>query len=615
MLAYVYNFLPSISAVTGVSPQRYLWRVAVALHISPRLLVAFVSKSHYESLGAIVSPAKRPAYQSLVNTAFYLNLVELATLCGVTYISNKENYPVHEKFFTLFMMVSLVYMLVVVRVFSCVETGLSPAMKRSFLHKKCIFGLKLAATAGLMFFFYRHRVYCLPKAFSWFSLCEYVIATCNMLYHVSVALDFSEHDLIVGQIVYSPPTQNATGITSSAVDTSIIKGDAGLNPDVKIEPSTETSSQSGSLVSQSSSNAKVNELNINPSDLMEDKLRQEKESVSNDISGSSLRKRGVSNVDEADGKLKNVETSAYFRLNSSSESVSKLHDHESPTASSEFLPSSSVTSSLSRSTSGFSAGSSSVGVSESVSLEAIYSRNRQESSDTMNDRLLDEEGDSQTGFQVNNKVGLEDLKIDGVTAPLCGHLDDKSGVEGDTESICTNPLSLPARVSHSGSSDLSDEANSSLTLRQTRNEMQPPEKSCIRDTEPVGNLNSFHSSPSPSLPLSSCTSSHSDNPIISSQVACTISTVNSVASPPVLSCSDAFSSSQLHQRFRNLSSENEISSSSIAKDDDSGRLLSAPASAQSSVKQLPNVETDPTSRVPSFSGVAVDEKTSKAHKE
>ena len=35
------------------------------------------------------------------------------------------------------------------------------------------------------------------SAFSWFSLCEYVIATCNMLYHVSVALDFSDEHLIV----------------------------------------------------------------------------------------------------------------------------------------------------------------------------------------------------------------------------------------------------------------------------------------------------------------------------------------------------------------------------------------------------------------------------------
>lgn len=88
----MYNFLPSISAVTGVSPQRYLWRVAVALHISPRLLVAWVARAYYQGLAAQVPAARRPAYLTLVTAAFYLNITELITLCGVTYISNKENY-------------------------------------------------------------------------------------------------------------------------------------------------------------------------------------------------------------------------------------------------------------------------------------------------------------------------------------------------------------------------------------------------------------------------------------------------------------------------------------------------------------------------------------------
>ncbi|KAK9738229.1 Transaldolase/Fructose-6-phosphate aldolase [Popillia japonica] len=33
---HVYNVIPSISAITGVSPQKYLWRLSVALHIGPR---------------------------------------------------------------------------------------------------------------------------------------------------------------------------------------------------------------------------------------------------------------------------------------------------------------------------------------------------------------------------------------------------------------------------------------------------------------------------------------------------------------------------------------------------------------------------------------------------
>ncbi|XP_071526368.1 post-GPI attachment to proteins factor 2-like [Panulirus ornatus] len=214
----VYNFLPSISAVTGVSPQRYLWRVAVALHISPRLLVAWVARAYYTALAAHVPVVRRPAYLTLVDAAFYLNLTELATLCGVTYISNKENYPVHEKLFTLFMLVSLVYMLCVIRVVRAVRHTLSPRLLRSFSQKKWLFGIKLASTGGLLFFFWRHRVYCQPMAFSWFSLCEYVIATCNMLYHVSVALDFSEEHLIVGHIVStaSTPSASSNSISTTA---------------------------------------------------------------------------------------------------------------------------------------------------------------------------------------------------------------------------------------------------------------------------------------------------------------------------------------------------------------------------------------------------------------
>ncbi|XP_037782706.1 LOW QUALITY PROTEIN: uncharacterized protein LOC119579048 [Penaeus monodon] len=211
----VYNFLPSISAVTGVSPQRYLWRVAVALHISPRLLVAWVARAYYNSLAAHVPAARRPAYLTLVAASFYLNLTELATLCGVTYISNKENYPVHEKLFTLFMLVSLVYMLCVIRVLRAVKEQLSPRLLRSFAQKKWLFGVKLTSTGGLLFFFWRHRVYCQPMAFSWFSLCEYVIATCNMLYHVSVALDFSEEHLIVGHIISSTAALASSASTNS----------------------------------------------------------------------------------------------------------------------------------------------------------------------------------------------------------------------------------------------------------------------------------------------------------------------------------------------------------------------------------------------------------------
>lgn len=89
----VYNIIPSISAITGVSPQRYLWRVCIALHIGPRFAIAAVYRNFYRALNAKLVPAEhRPGIHVLIKVVFVLHLVEIASLCCVTYVSNKENY-------------------------------------------------------------------------------------------------------------------------------------------------------------------------------------------------------------------------------------------------------------------------------------------------------------------------------------------------------------------------------------------------------------------------------------------------------------------------------------------------------------------------------------------
>lgn len=48
------------------------------------------------------------------------------------------------------------------------------------------------------------KLYCVKfiifflTAFSWFSFCEYVIASANMGFHVTVILDFPKEQLVVG---------------------------------------------------------------------------------------------------------------------------------------------------------------------------------------------------------------------------------------------------------------------------------------------------------------------------------------------------------------------------------------------------------------------------------
>ncbi|KAK7874484.1 hypothetical protein R5R35_001569 [Gryllus longicercus] len=193
----VYNVIPSISAITGISPQRYLWRICIAFHIGPRVVIASVYRSYYRQLLSLSKHATDAKAIRLLDVCFWLNVVEIAALCGVTYISNRENYPIHEKIFILFMFGSLSYMLATIKVFKLLRPNMTETEKTSYLFKKCLFILSICCTVGLLIFFLKHRLLCHEMAFSWFSLCEYCIASANMAFHVTVVLDFPTENLLV----------------------------------------------------------------------------------------------------------------------------------------------------------------------------------------------------------------------------------------------------------------------------------------------------------------------------------------------------------------------------------------------------------------------------------
>lgn len=72
----VSNYLPSISAAVGsYSPQKYVWRFCIAIHSAPRYLIAYM-------------------YYNLVHGSliiYLVNLVEVSSLIGLTFISSTEN--------------------------------------------------------------------------------------------------------------------------------------------------------------------------------------------------------------------------------------------------------------------------------------------------------------------------------------------------------------------------------------------------------------------------------------------------------------------------------------------------------------------------------------------
>ncbi|KAG8189016.1 hypothetical protein JTE90_014530 [Oedothorax gibbosus] len=194
----VFNFCPSVSAITGISPQRYVWRISVALHSTPRLLLASVYYSHYLRKSKNVEDESKSFYKNIVKMNYWFHVTEIMALIGVTYISNKENYPVHEKIFIIFMAASISYMLS-----TCILSGLNksptPTNLENLSYRTKLFLCVIIAltSLGMMYFFYKHRVYCEELAFSWFALCEYVICFANMAFHATIIWDMPAEEIVI----------------------------------------------------------------------------------------------------------------------------------------------------------------------------------------------------------------------------------------------------------------------------------------------------------------------------------------------------------------------------------------------------------------------------------
>lgn len=202
------NVIPSISAVTGVTPGAYVWRICIALHSAPRFAVGFIHFNNYKNRILYISEKYRGLYMSLIRINFWVYAVENFCLVAVTFISNKENYPIHEKIFVVFMFSCCIYMLLNTIIFKWSRSGpMTENELFAYKIKKYMWVCIMLSTAALLYCFVLHRFYCVPFAFSFFSASEYLIAYSNMTYHVSAYYEFPDYQIVYCQM-NTYPNQN-----------------------------------------------------------------------------------------------------------------------------------------------------------------------------------------------------------------------------------------------------------------------------------------------------------------------------------------------------------------------------------------------------------------------
>lgn len=186
----VSNTMPSISAITGFTPQRYIWRMCIALHSMPRFVIGFVYWYYYLQRECLVQAVMSLVYRYLVNLTFFVYVIENACLIGITYIASVENYTVHEKLFITFMVSSLLYELLTIILFHWSHPVMNSNITKSYNLKRFCFLSILLFTSAMLYFFYLHRYHCIPGAFTKFAYCEYAIVVLNITYHYTATYDF-----------------------------------------------------------------------------------------------------------------------------------------------------------------------------------------------------------------------------------------------------------------------------------------------------------------------------------------------------------------------------------------------------------------------------------------
>ncbi|GJQ69076.1 hypothetical protein Trydic_g6240 [Trypoxylus dichotomus] len=208
----VYNIIPSISAITGVSPQRYLWRLSVAIHIGPRYIIAATHRSYLRSfIGKDADLDVQRAICRWLEVAFWCNVLEVSALAGVTYISNMENYFLHEKLFMFFMFCSLWHMLASLKALQniAISKKNSKMFGQEIFYKKILLIISIISTVFMAAFFAEHRLLCRELAFSRFAFCEYIIATANIMYHCTLISHFPSEHLVIARGLHKTKHENA----------------------------------------------------------------------------------------------------------------------------------------------------------------------------------------------------------------------------------------------------------------------------------------------------------------------------------------------------------------------------------------------------------------------
>lgn len=153
----VRNYLPSISAAIGsYNPPKLVWRLAICLHLPPRLAMCKMYLEYYKD-------AIRMNRRTFAYIACGLNVIENFALLSLSLWTSADDYDLHRNAFITFIVCSEFYMLIS---YFLNKNGRKLALlaieEKSLRYKRNLFIINLISFLLAGYCFLRHNDLCEP---------------------------------------------------------------------------------------------------------------------------------------------------------------------------------------------------------------------------------------------------------------------------------------------------------------------------------------------------------------------------------------------------------------------------------------------------------------------
>ncbi|KAI3378282.1 hypothetical protein SNEBB_000903 [Seison nebaliae] len=201
----VKNYIPTISAITGIQPHRYFWRFFLSITLLPRYIMTYIYHNHYHHQFSLCYKSSTIPVKTTVliwlNTLF--QLIELTSFYSVVFIANLET--VHDSCFITYAFFAMLFCYLNTyvtyrlkemkkfdepRLLHASDYGTIDSFSKSFDAKLkwLIYSSIFIGIVGIAYAI--HLAWCIPYTFTLFSSFEYAFAVTNVFYHFTALHDF-----------------------------------------------------------------------------------------------------------------------------------------------------------------------------------------------------------------------------------------------------------------------------------------------------------------------------------------------------------------------------------------------------------------------------------------